>query len=168
MENNEIRIHPLLNAKELKLIADMLLTKKCEITYKALHEEYEISEINIKDMADKLLHTLIIQYSDKAISKMQIFTRFIRDDNSIKFLFHKEIENMGEPLIHFCLNSHYAIFDAHGADSELNSRSGSKVEVLRDLTEAECDIDEVGRMYHIRFADGFETDAFEDELYNTI
>lgn len=57
-----------------------------------------------------------------------------------------------------------AIFDTHGADSKLNSRSGSEVVVIRELTEDECDIEDVGKMYHIRFADGFETDAFEDEL----
>lgn len=27
------------------------------------------------------------------------------------------------------------------------------------------DIHEVGRMYHFKFMDGYETDAFEDELY---
>ncbi len=57
-----------------------------------------------------------------------------------------------------------AIFDTHGTDSTLNCRSKSEVKVLRELTEDECDIEDVGKMYHIRFADGFETDAFEDEL----
>lgn len=56
------------------------------------------------------------------------------------------------------------IFDTHGADSELNSRSGSEVTVIRELTEDECDIADVGMMYRIRFADGLEMDAFEDEL----
>ena len=54
-----------------------------------------------------------------------------------------------------------AIFDTHGADTELNCRSGQEVEILRELTENECDIEEVGRMYHIPFEDGLETDAFE-------
>ena len=57
-----------------------------------------------------------------------------------------------------------AIFDTHGADSELNCRSGQEVEILRELTSDECDIEEVEKMYHVKFADGFETDAFEDEL----
>ena len=56
------------------------------------------------------------------------------------------------------------IFDTHGADSELNCRSGQTCEVLRALTEQEADIFDVGNMYRIRFADGTETDAFEDEL----
>lgn len=56
------------------------------------------------------------------------------------------------------------IFDTHGCDSELNNRSGQEVEVLRELTDMECDKEEVGNMYRIRFADGFITDAFEDEL----
>lgn len=57
-----------------------------------------------------------------------------------------------------------AIFDTHGGDSKLNSRSGSTVEVLRPLTEQEVDLVETGPMFKIRFADGYETDAFEDEL----
>ena len=56
------------------------------------------------------------------------------------------------------------IFDTHGNDSEFNNRSGQEVEVIRPLTSNECDIEEVGNMYHIRFDDGYETDAFEDEL----
>lgn len=56
------------------------------------------------------------------------------------------------------------IFDTHGGDSELNSRSGQIVTVLRELTEQEADIADVGEMFRIRFEDGFETDAFADEL----
>lgn len=37
-------------------------------------------------------------------------------------------------------------------------------EVTRELTE-EVDIGEVGKMYHVKFADGYETDVFEDELF---
>lgn len=55
------------------------------------------------------------------------------------------------------------IFNSHGADSDLNERTGSSCEIIRKLTEKEAD-PEVGSMYHIRFEDGFETDAFEDEL----
>lgn len=36
--------------------------------------------------------------------------------------------------------------------------------VLRALTEQEADIFDDGKMFHIRFEDGFETDAFADEL----
>lgn len=57
-----------------------------------------------------------------------------------------------------------AIFDTHGTDSEWNCRSGQQVEIIRPLTETECDIAEVGKMYKVRFDDGTETDAFEDEL----
>lgn len=55
-------------------------------------------------------------------------------------------------------------FDTHGGDSKLNERSGQLVEVVRPLTEEEADLFDVGPMYRIRFPDGFETDAFEDEL----
>lgn len=57
-----------------------------------------------------------------------------------------------------------AIFDTHGGDSTWNERSGEVVEILRELTEEEADIGDVGMMYRIRFSDGTETDAFEDEL----
>lgn len=56
------------------------------------------------------------------------------------------------------------IFDTHGGDSQLNWRTGQTVVMLRELTEKEADIADVGRMFRIRFEDGFETDAFEDEL----
>lgn len=58
----------------------------------------------------------------------------------------------------------FMLFDTHNGDSQLNSRSGQMVEVLRELTEAEADVADVGPMYHIKFPDGLETDAFEDEL----
>ena len=57
-----------------------------------------------------------------------------------------------------------ALFDTHGVDSQLNERSGSKALVVRLLAEDEVYIADVGNMYRIRFDDGFETDAFEDEL----
>lgn len=49
-------------------------------------------------------------------------------------------------------------------DSELKKYNGTKVTVLRSLTNEECDIEDVGRMYKIRFDNGVEHDAFEDEL----
>lgn len=56
------------------------------------------------------------------------------------------------------------IFDTHGGDSELNCRSGQTVDVIRLLTKEEADLNETGPMYRIRFLDGYETDAFADEL----
>ena len=49
-------------------------------------------------------------------------------------------------------------------DSELEKYNGTEVEVIRPLTEKECDIADVGNMYKVRFYDGYERDAFEDEL----
>ena len=49
-------------------------------------------------------------------------------------------------------------------DTELLKYNGADVKVIRPLTETECDIEDVGNMYKVRFADGYETDAFEDEL----
>ena len=49
-------------------------------------------------------------------------------------------------------------------DTELLKYSGQMVTIIRPLTEYEADIFDVGNMYKIRFADGYERDAFEDEL----
>lgn len=56
------------------------------------------------------------------------------------------------------------VFNTHGGDTSWNDRSGQIVEVHRPLTEEEADLFDVGPMYRIRFQDGTETDAFEDEL----
>lgn len=55
-----------------------------------------------------------------------------------------------------------AIFNTK--DSELTQYNGSVVEIIRPLTSDECDIEDVGNMYKVRFSDGYERDAFEDEL----
>ncbi len=57
-----------------------------------------------------------------------------------------------------------ALFDSHNGDSELNKYSGQFVEVIRPLTRDEADIDEVGKMYKVKFIDGVEADVFDDEL----
>ena len=49
-------------------------------------------------------------------------------------------------------------------DTELMKYNGTEVEIIRPLTEDEADIFDVGNMYRVRFEDGYETDAFEDEL----
>ena len=49
-------------------------------------------------------------------------------------------------------------------DSELVKYNGTEVEIIRLLTKEECDIEDVGNMYKVRFYDGYERDAFEDEL----
>lgn len=61
-----------------------------------------------------------------------------------------------------------SIYDSHGGDSELNCRSGEKCWVLYPLFPKNYDRFDVGMMYRIRFGDGFETDAFEDELLPAI
>jgi hypothetical protein len=45
-----------------------------------------------------------------------------------------------------------------------SERSGEVVDVMRPLTADEVDLDEVGPMFRVRFADGVETDVFSDEL----
>ena len=51
-------------------------------------------------------------------------------------------------------------------DSELVKYNGTEVEIIRPLTEKECDINDVGNMYKVRFYDGYERDVFEDEIIN--
>lgn len=55
-------------------------------------------------------------------------------------------------------------FDTHGMDSFWKSRDGSTCTIVRPITSQEADIEDVGNMYRVRFNDGVETDAFEDEL----
>lgn len=55
-------------------------------------------------------------------------------------------------------------FDSRGTDSSLKVRDGESCIIIHVLTPAEADIVEVGNMYRVRFSDGFEADAFEDEL----
>ena len=49
-------------------------------------------------------------------------------------------------------------------ESELSNRVGEDVDVLRILTDEDIDIDNLGPMYLIRFDDGVEIEAFQDEL----
>jgi len=43
-------------------------------------------------------------------------------------------------------------------------RSGQRVDIVRPYGDDEIDLDEVGPMFLVRFADGLEIDAFGDEL----
>lgn len=49
-------------------------------------------------------------------------------------------------------------------NTELYKYNNTEVEVIRPLTEKECDIADVGNMYKVKFYDGYVRDAFEDEL----
>ena len=49
-------------------------------------------------------------------------------------------------------------------DTEFWKYNNTEVYIIRPLTEKECDIEDVGNMYRVRFYDGYERDAFEDEL----
>ena len=57
------------------------------------------------------------------------------------------------------------MFNSHSADSELTKYDNCPCEIQRELTKEEADIDDVGKMYHVRFMDGYETYVFEDELF---
>lgn len=48
--------------------------------------------------------------------------------------------------------------------SDLVKYNGTKVTVLRPLTDKECDIEDVGNMYYVIYEDGSFGDVFEDEL----
>ena len=48
--------------------------------------------------------------------------------------------------------------------SDLSQYNNMKCEIIRPLTDKECDIADVGNMYKIKLENGIEIDAFEDEL----
>lgn len=54
-------------------------------------------------------------------------------------------------------------YDMTNSERELHRRHGQRVEVT-DKTVENVDVDEVGQMFVVRFADGFEADVFADEL----
>ncbi len=57
-----------------------------------------------------------------------------------------------------------ATFRYYGGGTEpLKERTGQQVSVIRPLTLDEADA-EAGRMFRVRFPDGHEADAFEEEL----
>ena len=68
----------------------------------------------------------------------------------------------------FFIMKKMVIFDTDRRDSELMIHDGKEAEVIRPLTEEEADLDDIGPMYKIRFKDGTEADAFEDELYDPL
>lgn len=61
------------------------------------------------------------------------------------------------------------IFIFKTTQTDLEKHNGKKVEIVRELTEKEADLDEVGKMYLIKLVGTDETfQAFEDELEETI
>ncbi|MBQ8248112.1 MAG: hypothetical protein IJZ42_13370 [Lachnospiraceae bacterium] len=52
----------------------------------------------------------------------------------------------------------------HTSDNDLAKYNGTEVEIIRPLSDDECDIEDVGNMYKVRFHDGYVRDAFADEL----
>jgi hypothetical protein len=48
--------------------------------------------------------------------------------------------------------------------SEYGDRIGKTAVIERELGDDERDLEEVGRMFTVRFDDGFSMDTFEDEL----
>lgn len=55
-------------------------------------------------------------------------------------------------------------FNTHGGDSTLNHRSGQHITVIDVCDPCEYEYEEIGWMYRVRFDDGFEAEAFEDEI----
>ena len=49
------------------------------------------------------------------------------------------------------------VYDSHNGDSKMNCRTGQEVQIIRELTEKEADIEDVGRMFRVRFPDGYVT-----------
>ena len=55
-------------------------------------------------------------------------------------------------------------FNTHGGDYELNHRSGEHITVIDVADPCGYDYEEIYWMYRVRFDDGFEVEAFEDEI----
>lgn len=55
-------------------------------------------------------------------------------------------------------------FKCSAQDPEYKQHDGKKCEIVKQLGPDVVDMDEVGYMYRIRFADGTEIDAFADEI----
>lgn len=58
-------------------------------------------------------------------------------------------------------------FKTYDSDINLQKHSGKMAVIIRPLRENEVDIFEIENMYVIKFSDGFDCHAFEDELYNS-
>ena len=52
--------------------------------------------------------------------------------------------------------------------SDLKQHNGKTFTVIRELTEQEADLHEVGKMYKIKLSTGEEIDAFEDEITENV
>ena len=72
---------------------------------------------------------------------------------------YMEIENAGDWQIDKVVEK--KVFNT--TQSDLMKYNGTEVEIGDELTDAERD-PEVGRMWHVKFYDGYTGDAFEDEL----
>ena len=77
----------------------------------------------------------------------------------------RAITNLKERLVQELHSPQIYIFNT--TDAELVKYNGTAVEIIRRLTPEECDTEDVGNMYEIRFHDGYVRDAFEDELTPT-
>lgn len=131
-----------------------------EVNLYALLEKPEVIEFAKKNMFDER------QYEEDIEVVMMLF-----DDNVKNFA--NGYEGFSELMVE-CLISAYkpeqskdnerekAVFNT--TDSELTQYNGTVVEVIRPLTQDECDIDDVGKMYKVKFHDGYIRDAFQDEL----
>ena len=49
-------------------------------------------------------------------------------------------------------------------EHELAARTGQTVEILSPLDPSEYSVEDTGVIYRVKFADGFESEAFADEL----
>ena len=131
-----------------------------EVNLYELLEKPEVIEFAKKNMFEEY------QYEDDSDVVMMLF-----DDNVSNF--SNGFEGFSELMVE-CLISAYkpepskenerekAVFNT--TDLELMHYNGTVVEVIRPLTQDECDIDDVGKMYKVKFHDGYIRDAFQDEL----
>ena len=122
-----------------KAHCDWIVKQAMELKALFSHNSERMVELNkSRALAD-------IETIKNSLSELQLYVENLQEENNMK------IEN----------GKRYRF---NTTDSELRKYNGTEVEVIRPLTEDEADIFDVGNMYKVRFADGYERDAFEDEL----
>ena len=157
---------------------DFPYVDKCE---KLLSEHLDIVKIHDNGVEVNLYELLenskIIEFAKKNMFEEH---QYEDDSDVVMMLFDDNVNNFANGYEGFselmvqCLNEAFGVglekgvednkMVFHTTDSKLSKYNGSAVEIIRSLTSEECDIEDVGDMYKVKFYDGYIRDVFGDEL----
>lgn len=115
----------------------------------------------ISQQVQQVMDTDDIDGKEIALANLQNSIDEVIKNLELRLPFRMILDEDGYLTFHYGAQT---VFNSHNGDSELDERTGQKCWVLYPLSPKDYDRFDVGRMYRIRFVDGFETDAFEDEL----